>query len=181
MKKLTTAILFSAIFSTQAMAIENDYRPYVGINYAYDTLNAKGHHAYLNNVSVNLGSTYNKYFGTELFYQYSDRQDFKSGDLSHSQLKGYGLDMLAYLPLGCYGRIAPTATMGIGEYTLTNSYRIAKKQRDHGYGYRFGAGITYHIDNNWSARLMARYIKTDHLQNVDHINEVSLGIRYTFD
>lgn len=70
MQKITTALLLAAgvcLNAASARAIENDYKPYLGVNYAYGEVRAEGAHAYHNSGSFNLGSVYNKYFGTELF------------------------------------------------------------------------------------------------------------------
>lgn len=183
-KIITTSVLTSlfAFWAIPSQAIENEYKPYIGIGYAYTDTHHKEAASYNNNGIVNLGSVYNKYFGTELFYQYSDKHKFKSSAaLKSTQLQGYGLDMLGYLPLGCEGRWAPTLTVGIGEYTFKHDYRQSKNRRDHGWGYRFGGGITYYIDNNLAVRALARYIKLDGIKETDHMNEYMLGIRYTFN
>ena len=108
MQKITTALLLAAgvcLNAASARAIENDYKPYLGVNYAYGEVRAEGAHAYHNSGSFNLGSVYNKYFGTELFYQYSDKHKFDAGsDLKNTAFQAYGLDLMAYLPLGCEGR-----------------------------------------------------------------------------
>ena len=105
MQKITTALLLAAgvcLNAASARAIENDYKPYLGVNYAYGEVRAEGAHAYHNSGSFNLGSVYNKYFGTELFYQYSDKHKFDAGsDLKNTAFQAYGLDLMAYLPLGC--------------------------------------------------------------------------------
>lgn len=184
MQKITTALLLAAgvcLNAASARTIENDYKPYLGVNYAYGEVRAEGAHAYHNSGSFNLGSVYNKYFGTELFYQYSDKHKFDAGsDLKNTAFQAYGLDLMAYLPLGCEGRLAPTATMGFGEYSFKHDFRFSKDRRDRGWGYRFGGGLTYHIDENWSARLLARYVKIDRVDGIDHMNEYSFGVRYTF-
>ena len=66
-------ILFvcALLASSSVYAIENNYRPYVGVDYLYSTLNAKRIDSYLNSGSLVIGSEYNKYFGTEVFYQKS--------------------------------------------------------------------------------------------------------------
>ena len=79
--KNTVAALMAAVsltaFASQAQA-EQVYNPYIGINYNYSDANAKGLRPYYNSGSVNLGTSYNRYFGTELFYQFSDQYG-KSG------------------------------------------------------------------------------------------------------
>ena len=185
MKKINKFLLVAGCLVntvSNANAIENDYKPYMGSNYAYNEIRAKGTHSYHNSASLNLGSVYNKYFGTEVFYQYADKYKFgQSSLLKNSSFQAYGLDMMAYLPLGCEGIIAPTVTLGLGEYIFKHSYRGYKNQRDHGWGYRFGLGVTYNISQNWSVRGLYRYVKLDKIDRVDHINEYSLGIRYTFN
>lgn len=185
MQKITTVALLTVsacLVAPAAGAIENDYKPYIGVNYAYGEVRAQNRHAYHNSGSLNIGSVYNKYFGTELFYQYSDKHKFGSSDnLKNSEFQAYGLDLMAYLPLGCEGRLAPTATLGIGEYAFKHDYRTAKDRRDRGWGYRFGGGLTYHIDESWSARLLARYVKFNKIDGLDHMNEYSVGLRYTFN
>ena len=184
MKKLTTIALTAVLFGGQtsaAGAIENDYRPYLGVSYAYDEARAEGYHSYHNAGIVNIGSVYNRYFGTELFYQYTDKHKFGSGeDLKNSSFQAYGLDILAYLPLGCEGRLAPTATLGIGEYVFKNEHRYGKDQRERAWGYRFGVGLTYHWDENWALRGLYRYVKLDRAGALDHLNEYTFGVRYTF-
>lgn len=183
MRKITTTLMLSTaicLSAASASAIENQYRPYIGADYAYNIARTEGYHTYHNAGSLNVGSVYNPYFGTELFYQYADRYKASSSELKSSGFQAYGLDLMAYLPLGCDGKIVPTATMGIGQYIVDNDFRNHKNQRDRGWGYRFGGGLTYNIDNNWAARILARYVKTDHLDKLDHFTEYSFGIRYTF-
>jgi len=167
--------------STSVYAVENDYRPYVGIDYDYSTLNARGVDSYLNSGTFIVGSEYNKYFGTEIFYQKSltKAQETTNGKMK-SSFQGYGLDMFAYLPLGCEGRVAPYATAGIGKYSLKKKVSEVHHNDKDGTGYRFGAGISYHIDNNTSLKAGYRYINFDRLSNIDHADELVAGLRYAF-
>lgn len=167
-------------FSFSAQAIENEYTPYLGLNYAYTTSTAKYIRPHNNSASLILGSTYNPYFSTEMFFQYSDKDKLPNSDIARTSFLAYGLDTIAYLPLGRNGSIAPLATLGIGEYTFKNKLTNSFHKKDHGYGYRFGGGLSYFIDNNWSLRGIARYIKTDKIRNYDHLTEYTLGLRYTF-
>lgn len=185
MNKIVTISVFSAIVglcSFSAQAIENDYKPYIGVSYAYSDTHNKQGNSYNNSGIFHFGSVYNKYFGTELFYQYSDKHKFDGASaLKSTKLQAYGLDMMGYLPLGCEGRWVPTLTAGIGEYTFKHNYRSVKSRRDHGWGYRFGGGLTYNIDDSLSVRAIARYIKLDGVKDTDHMNEYIFGIRYTFN
>lgn len=172
---VVTVVAATALFAPQAGAVENIYRPYVGAAYSYDIGRAAGHHSFNNGGAVILGSTYNPYFGTEVFYQYSDKDNG-----SRARFQAYGLDMAAYLPLGCDGTIAPVATLGIGEYTVKTDYRLAKDRRDTGYGYRLGGGLRYNFDDRTSVTALVRHINLDHIDKYDHITEYSLAIKYIF-
>lgn len=57
-------------FSANANA--SDFKPYVGLDYNYTDADADYQSPKYNSASVNVGTEYNKYFGTEVFYQYSD-------------------------------------------------------------------------------------------------------------
>nr|QIM10304.1 hypothetical protein PlAlph_0580 [uncultured Alphaproteobacteria bacterium] len=183
MRKLVTklaALAALTAIATPAEAIENVYRPYLGINYAHTRANAKKLRPNYNSAVAVLGSVYNRYFGTEVFYQYAGKDDFRHQALKNTTFNAYGLDMLAYLPLGCKGRIAPLATAGIGQYTFKQKFTNGGHNDDHGWGYRFGAGLQYNIDDNWAVRAIARYIHTDKIHNYDHLTEYTAGLRYTF-
>ena len=184
MRKIITVAALSAAFLTaggSAQAIENVYRPYIGVGYAYNKVDIQEANSYNNSGIINLGSTYNKYFSTELFYQYSDMHKYSATSfLKSSEFQAYGLDMMGYLPLGQSGKIAPTVTLGIGQYTFSNDFRNAKDTRDSGWGYRFGGGLTYNLSDNLAIRAIARYIKLDKTDHIDEMNEYSFGIRYTF-
>lgn len=183
MRNLTSKFALLAIislFSTSAHAIENQYTPYIGINYGYTSVTAKGLHPHHNSISAVLGSTYNRFFSTEVFYQYSDKDTLGHNAVRNTHFDAYGLDALAYLPLGCEGHIAPLATMGIGQYTFRNKMINNHHKKDHGWGYRFGGGLQYNIDDNWAVRAIARYIHTDDIRYHDHLTEYTVGIRYTF-
>ena len=179
MKKVLFLLTLCASFP--AMAQENVYRPYVGADYVYSDLNNRGADTYLNSGKFVLGSEYNKYFSTEVFYQKSltKAQDVSGGKMK-SSLWGYGLDMYAYLPLGCAQKIAPYATAGVAKYALKKKVNAAHKNDRDGTGYRFGAGVRYFINANVSLLAGYRYINTDKLSSVDHIDELSIGLRYTF-
>lgn len=183
MRNLVTKLAALAVLTATAapaQAIENEYRPYLGINYAYTRANVKRMRPHYNSASATLGSVYNRYFGTEVFYQYSDKDKLRHQAVKNTSFNAYGLDMLAYLPLGCQGKIAPLATAGIGQYTFKHKYTNNGHNNDHGWGYRFGAGLQYNIDENWAVRAIARYIHTDKINGYDHLNEYTAGIRYTF-
>ena len=169
-----------ALSSTYAHAIENEYKPYIGLDYNYSSVTAKNLHPHHNSVSAILGSTYNRFFSTEVFYQYSDNDTLGHNAVRNTHFDTYGLDTIAYLPLGCEGQFAPLATAGIGQYTFRNKLINDHHKKDHGWGYRFGGGLQYNINDNWTTRAVARYIHTDDIKYYDHLTEYTVGIRYKF-
>lgn len=172
----SVSVLVSMFQVSVSQAVENNYRPYLGLDYAYDASSA---HPHYNSVRAVLGSVYNPYFGTEVFYQYSDKDEMKPQGIRNASFNAYGLDMLAYLPLGDSG-VAPLLAAGIGQYTFKSKYADGAHNNDHGWGYRLGTGLQYDIDSNWAVRAIVRYVKTDKISAYKHLNEYTLGIRYTF-
>jgi opacity protein-like surface antigen len=183
MQKLPTLLTIISVctISTPAAAIENNYKPYLGINYAHDIINVERFHSHNNSGSVTLGSVYNKYFDTEIFYQYSYKQKHSiATEAKSANFYGYGLDILACLPLGQSEKFSLVATGGIGYYTIKTSFHHAKATRDNGWGYRFGGGISYSFDESLSIRLLSRHIEIDKVKGYDHSLEHSVGMRYVF-
>lgn len=170
-------VAVSAIAFT-ANANANEYKPYVAADYTYNhagfaTMNAGG--------KVALGSDYNKYFGTEVFYERTGSDRVKSeGETEEYSMQSYGLDVYGYLPLGCDQTFALLGTAGISEIDVKYKYNDEKRKTENGLGYRLGAGAQYAIDENLSVRAVARYIWTDKLAGEDHIMEYSAGIKYNF-
>ena len=175
MKKTIGTLMVAAsalAFSASANALE--FTPYVGVDYNYTDV--ASHSAHFNSGSLNVGTNYNKYFGTELLYQYST-EDKKAGE--KTRIEGYGLDLYGYLPLGCDQTFSLLGTAGIAEYKVTSKYD-GEKDKDHGYGYRLGAGAMYNINENVSVHALARYVFTDKIEGIDHLMEYTLGARYNF-
>lgn len=166
------------VLSANANALE--FRPYVGAQYNYTEVDADFVKADMNSYSVVVGTEYNKYFGTELFYQNSDKSnDMVEGTKVKSDFEAYGLDAYAYLPLGCDRVWSVFATAGIANYD-TDSSSVKGKGEDNGLGYRLGAGVQYSITNNIAVRALARQIWADKLEDVDDMKEFSLGVKYIF-
>ena len=90
------------------------------------------------------------------------------------------MDDLGFGDIGCYGTFTLLGTVGVGEYTFRKDFSFAKKQRDHGIGWRAGLGAMFNIDQHWGLRLLARYVNLNQVEDFDHMMEYSAGIRYTF-
>ena len=184
--KNTIATLLVAV-STFAVAAnanaENSFRPYVGVDYNYDNGNGND----FNSGSVNVGTQFNDYFGTEVFYQRSDN-DVKTKGLARQETRyfnAYGIDLNGYLPMGCEQEFALIGSVGAGEYEFNTGYNAAglANNRDHGFGYRFGLGGLYNVTDNVALKAMARYVKFDKLADETEetdMMEYTAGIRYNF-
>lgn len=185
--KFTVSSLMAAasVFAFAATANAADsFKPYVGLDYNYTDADAKHQSPKYNSASVNVGTEYNKYFGTEVFYQYSDSDTKTVNSIKNkTSFQAYGLDLMGYLPLGCDQVFSLVGTMGIGEYTFDkrfNGYATPKHQRDHGLGYRFGAGLQYQVDENIAVRGLVRYVNLNDVKNFDDMWEYTAGVKYSF-
>ena len=106
MKKIIAAALVSgSVLASSAQAAQDGaYLPYVGMDYTYSDANARFERPHYNSGSVNVGTMYNRFFGTEVFYQLSDSHKIRhETDKSKTSFQAYGLDLYGYLPFGCYG------------------------------------------------------------------------------
>ena len=177
MKKNIALLAAVSVIALSSAANALEFRPYVGAQYNITHINAKNLPANMdmNSYSLFVGTEYNKYFGTELFYQNTNSwHKIIDGNKVKADFDAYGLDAYAYLPLGCDQVIAPFATLGIAEYNFGGN------NEDNGLGYRLGGGIQYHVTNNIAVRALGRYVWTDKLNGMDHLSEFSLGVKYVF-
>lgn len=158
-----------------------EHVPYVGADYAYVGAHGSIADPFYHAASVHLGDRYNDYFGTELFYRQTGSDSHKTASgFYKTSYRAYGLDMTAYLPLGCTHRFEPFASLGLGEYVFKTKVSPQKHHNDSGYGYRFGAGLLYNLTEHVGLRLGASYVKTDHISDTDHLIEYQTGLRYSF-
>lgn len=163
-------------FTANANALE--YTPYIAADYTYTEIPST---ADVNGGKVAVGTEYNKYFGTEVFYQRtgSDRVHSSEGTNEYS-LQSYGLDVYGYLPLGCDQVLSLVGTAGISNVDVIYKDAGKKRETENGLGYRLGAGFEYDINSNVSIRALYRYTFTDKVNSLDHISEYSLGVKYAF-
>ena len=84
------------------------------------------------------------------------------------------------MPLDCSNQFSLLATLGVGEYIYKTKFVPQKHYNEHGFGYRFGGGVKYVINQNWHTRFITRYVKFDHLNNYNHAIEYTTGIEYHF-
>lgn len=181
-KKILLLSALSLSFGTAARADDFVYIPYIGADYAYVRANAHSMRPAYHAGSVNIGTKYNDFFGTEMFYQQtgSESKKISSNQKYKSSYRAYGLDVSAYLPLGCYHQADLFATAGFGEYVFNKKFSGEKHRNDSGYGYRFGGGLVFNLNENVSLRTLVRYINLDKVSGYDHMVEYAAGIRYHF-
>ena len=185
MKKIFSVGLCLSVFcfSLNVKAAEKfDYIPYFGVDYAFADAKASKVKPSYHLLNLNVGTKYNKFFGTEAFFEQSS-SDTKKIDASNklkTSYRAYGLDVFAYQPLGCYNTFDLFGTIGLGEYVFKSKFNKEKHNNDNAWGYRVGAGLAYNFDENISLRAVARYVGLNDISKVDHMYEYSLGLRYHF-
>ena len=182
MKKITillTTAIFASLNALEAKADSYNYKPYVGVDYVFDQAKAFGVKPHHHSGALRVGSDYSKYFATEVFISQStqDKRNVGEDKLATSYL-AYGLDALAFLPVG--GGFSLAATAGIGEYNYKTKFSPTNRHHEHGYGYRFGGGAKYALNDNWQTRIMCRYVNFDKMEGYDHAMEYSFGVEYHF-
>ncbi len=157
----------------------NIYIPYIGIDGFYNKASILSRHTEFAGANVNIGTSYNDYFGTEIFYQTVFPRHFYLNDLKHkTSYRAYGLDLYTYTP--SFKGLKLTASLGAATYVFKEKTVGLSSLSDEGYGYRFGAGMIYDLSKHISLRAMARYTNFDHISNMDHLTEYTLGLRYHF-
>lgn len=176
-----TAVLLILGSIHQANADNYKYIPYIGVDYTFSDISATKASWHNNAINFRVGSEYSSYFGTELFFMQSDAdKSYRNDAKTKTSYRAYGLDIAAYLPMGCKKDFSIIATTGIGEYVIKNKLYPFKHFNEHGYGYRFGGGFKYALTKNWQTRLIARYIKFNHLDTYKHAMEYTAGVEYHF-
>ncbi len=182
MKKSILLAGVACLFSFSANAMETDYmdniKPYMGLDYVYTKadirkdLDAKDKY---NSGLVNLGMKWGNYFGAEAFFQLSDRPN--KGPVK-TDFYAYGIDLYGYMPMNCDATFSLLGSLGLAEYEYKVKSPLGNYDKGK-LGYRMGLGAEYKFNDNWSARVMARYTYLD-MRAVDNLQELSAGIRYTF-
>lgn len=173
-----TVALFAAI---PAKAETLQYIPYAGIDYGYVHATARNMNPNYHAFGINLGTKYNDYFGTELFLSQTGSEAKKyDGGKYKTSYRAYGLDIAAYLPLGCYHTFDLIGTAGIGEYIFNEKLSGSKHHNNSAWGYRIGAGMMYNLSENISLRALVRYVGLDGISRLDHLTEYTAGLRYHF-
>ena len=160
-------------------ASARDYVPYIGADYQYVTAHAsEGLRPRYQVFDLNVGTKYNSYFGTEVFYAQSASEHKKIEDDKLKTYRAYGLDLATYLPCTTHANLFLTG--GVGEYVFKYHFAGQKNLKDTGIGYRMGGGLMLNLNEDFSLRLLARYVALDKVSDINHLTEYGIGLRYHF-
>ena len=172
-----------SLLATKVNAYEKfDYIPYIGVDYGFinaKTAQAKNNYNLFN---INIGTKYNNHFGTEAFFEQTDSDTKKiSNQLKlKTSYRAYGLDAMAYLPIGCYHEFDLFAGIGVAEYVFNKKFGKEKHRHQSGWGYRFGGGFIYNFNEKISLKAAARYVELNDITDINHLYEYTFGLRYHF-
>ena len=179
MKKVFATLCFSLMCVCSAKA-ENVYRPYVGADVLFDKAKTDFIRPNYTGAAFYLGTTYNAYFGTEIFYQQTGTRAKTLGlnTKYKTSFRGYGLDAIINLPV--YSKLDVHMSIGAACYVFNEKLSGFHRLSDEGVGYRFGGGAVYHFTNRLASRVQVRYIKFNDISNLRHTTEYVIGARYYF-
>lgn len=182
MKKTLLLAGVACLLSFNASAQE--FRPYVGLDYAYDKADFKKEAKSLddgfNSGIINAGVRMGDYYGLEAFFQQSgERKTHFTGEDVKAKFNAYGLDAYGYMPLGCEKKFDLLASLGLAAYDTTVKGLPEGKYDKQRMGYRMGIGAQYNFTENMAARVMGRYNYLG-MSQLDNFSEVTAGVRYTF-
>lgn len=179
MKKTFIPALLICLEGATAAKAENVYRPYIGADVSFDKAETSFVHPAYDGASLNLGTTYNPYFGTEIFYHQTGTRTKKLNNVKYkTSFLAYGLDAVAAYPV-C-PKFDVNLSLGLASYLFKERIISQSHNTDEGIGFRFGGGAVYHLTNSLAVRLNARYIKFNKISNLDHAAEYTFGARYYF-
>lgn len=178
MKKIFITTLFICFAHVCTVNAENAYRPYIGADISYNRAKTNFVKPDYYAAMLNLGTTYNTYFGTEIFYQQAAArtETVSTGQKYKTSFRGYGLDAIITAPV--FSKFDAHFSLGLASYVFSERFSDSHRMSDEGIGYRFGVGATYHLTNRLATRFNARYIKFNDISNLKHAAEYSLGLRY---
>lgn len=157
-------------------------RPYIGADYVYSDAShgsfaKKAKKAY-NSIAGNVGMDITKYASLEAFYQQAfERKAHIGPDTLKSEFYAWGLDMYGRMPIMCSGFNA-LASVGLADYNVKYKFQGSSEDKQR-VGYRGGLGMSYDFTDHISMRVMGRYSYLG-MANLNHLMEVTAGLRYTF-
>lgn len=205
MKLVSLSLLGAMLVSGAAAALDCDPRFYVGgelqlNNQRFDkqnfgwslvdgTANGKTIKKTRTGLDLIVGSRVTENFGVEAGYAFlgntklHDRYNYYSTKV---RARNAHIDAMGYVPVSCDVNLI--GSLGVGRLTTKVTNRedgitvpldaATKRLYKARTGLRVGLGAEYKIDENLSARLMARHQKGNKV--IKNVNSLGLGLFYTF-
>jgi len=175
MKKVLLLAGLAGMVAANAEAF--DVTPYVGLDATYGIIDSdSGSKISSKNWSAAavLGARTDHY-GLEAYFD-NGLREHKEGLTTRN--RKYGIDALAFQPLGCSGRWEGVVSAGL-TWNRIRWHEAGDSGNDNGFGERLGAGVQYALTDNVSVRAMYHYNWIHH-SVVNNANEITLGVRYAF-
>ncbi|MBO7097383.1 MAG: porin family protein [Alphaproteobacteria bacterium] len=184
MKKFVLLGGVACLFAANAQALE--LSPYIGADYNYTmTHHAKSDAGLLpskyHTGTFAFGTYVGRYAALEGFAEFSKYEDKKGNRLNY---RAFGADLLGVLPFGCHDQFKLLGSVGAGRYyNKARLTTVAGKETvdEYDWGYRFGAGAQYDINENWAIRTMYHHVvfNKPHFAYTN-LDAFSVGVRYNF-
>lgn len=184
MKKTLLLAGVACIFAANAQAIE--LSPYIGGDYNFTST----HHP---EIDINIlpsqyhsgtfafGTRLGRYAAIEGFAEFSKYENKPDVRLNY---RAYGADVLGVLPFGCHSQFELLASIGAARYYNKIKIKAAggkDELSEYDWGYRFGAGLQYNINEKWAVRAMYRHVLFNKPRFAyTNLDAVSVGVRYYF-
>lgn len=191
MKKTLLLAGVASLFALNANAFDwkTDLSPYIGADYNF----TKTHHPRsTSNIAENVlpgnyhsgtfafGANILSYAAVEGFAEFAK---YENKNDARSYARAYGVDVIGFLPLYCH-EWELLGSLGLGRYYNKLKYKNAmgrSEYSEYDWGYRFGAGLQYNINDNWSVRAMYRHVVFNKPKFAyTNLDVVSAGVRYNF-
>jgi len=124
----------------------------------------------------------------ELGYQKNEVDDCNGCHNASGDLKAYSFLVNGYYDMVKGKKIVPYLTAGVGVAKVDADINHRAHVEDMGLAYQVGAGIAYHISDNWHIDLKYRFMGVGEIENYKLYNtepefetqNVFLGLRYRF-
>src|SRR5574344_1095841 len=123
-----------------------------------------------------LGAKFNERFSVETFYQQSLEAEGKYNIVKTSFI-AQGFDM--QFTNNLINNFNLIGSLGVARYYVEAKIK-SYKENENGFGFRYGLGLQYNIDEHIALRTMGRYTTLASFNSVSDIKEVTFGFRYTF-
>lgn len=194
MKKLLFIIsLFICDYAQAGIYINNNIKPYIGINFGFNildyTINTELDNKYTS-ATITAGTRIGNNFGAELFFSHSAKNSIQYitdlDTLDHEiYYQSFGFDLFGYYKIS--KEFDFFTTFGVANYKILNKFDYTsiiqnqtEKTTDNTVSTRIGLGLMYTFFND-DASVLFKYqytpINNDLIRNM---SEFSIGVRYIF-